>query len=182
MRAASGEPGRTHVRARLYDARGRDRDIDLANSPPLEPHQLLWVDVRGLDAATFGELRDRFRLHDEIVEALGESRGRPRIDERGSYQFVRVVSASTTSDEARTDKIDCLVGDNWIATVHDAPVLTLELFDETVRAESMFGRRRSGRSPPTRPSTSACSSNVCSRRARRPRTRATCCSARSTCS
>ena len=42
------------VEARLYDARGADRTIDLFGDPPgrLRDHQLLWVDVAGRDPAT----------------------------------------------------------------------------------------------------------------------------------
>jgi len=128
------------VRVRLYDARGRDRDLHLDQAPHPSRHQLLWVDVRRLDPETFGRLRERFGLDPEIVEALLERGGRPRVEQRGTYVFVRIVSARTTTDAVATNKTDCLVGENWIVTVHDAPVLTLDLFDETIRADSMFGR------------------------------------------
>jgi magnesium transporter len=128
------------VRARLYDARGRDRDIDLAEEPELSPHRLLWVDVRGLDRATLEPLSRRFGVDDETTEHMLEPEGRPWLEDRPGYLFVRVLSVDATPDDVRTAKIDCLVGDNWIVTVHEAPLLTLELFDESVRADSVFGK------------------------------------------
>jgi magnesium transporter len=129
------------VRARLYDAQGSDRDVDLSDVPELTPHRLLWVDVRGLDARTLRDVVGRFDADDETVELLTQRSGRPRLEERERYLFVRVLSVNTIEDDVRTEKIDCLVGENWIVTVHDAPLQTLELFDDTVRrTDSVFGR------------------------------------------
>jgi magnesium/cobalt transport protein CorA len=128
------------VRARLYDARGRDRDIDLAEEPELAPHRLLWVDVRGLDRATIEPVCRRFGVDDETLEHLLEPAGRPWIEDRPGYLFVRVLSVNDAAEDVRTEKIDCVVGENWIVTVHQAALLTFELFDESVRADSVFGR------------------------------------------
>lgn len=82
---AGGDPA---IRARLYDARGEDRPVDLVREPParLADDQLLWIDVDGrsrpaleaagravgLDPATVADLAApgaplALRRHDEYV-------------------------------------------------------------------------------------------------------------------
>ena len=67
------------VRARLYDARGEDRDIDIADLNPaqVDDSKLVWIDVDERSAEALEEVGRALELEPRIVRQLQPDRRRP---------------------------------------------------------------------------------------------------------
>lgn len=126
-------------RAFLYDAQGTDRGVTLeaVDVTRLTDRQLLWVDVS--DPGELPSLAAAFDLADETVEAVLEPVVDPTALIFDHYVHVAVMTpGGVTTDEALA--LHCLVGSNWIVTVHRSAVDFHERFDERIRTDSNLGR------------------------------------------
>jgi len=143
-RAAATLPdGTPAIEARLYDARGGDRPIDIVRKARvrLRNDQLLWIDVDGrdgpaleaagravgLDPGTVAELAEpgaalALRRHDEYVH-LGLRSAQP--GEKGAIDIVA---------------LDLVVARNAVITVRDGPVAAFERFRDEIGGATKVGR------------------------------------------
>jgi magnesium transporter len=148
----------TGASVRLYDADGRDRQVELrpAMAGKLDDRQLLWIDLDrrepaeleavaaavGLDpaqAARLGTAPKRVDLtqHPEHIHLVLEAMDPPKDREAG-YD-------AAASDERRSDlpttrrMIDVVAGRNWVVTVHDGPFPALATFDALTEGETKLG-------------------------------------------
>jgi Mg2+ and Co2+ transporter CorA len=160
MRLA-GEGSDVTSRVYLYDADGRDREIqlDAATLPQLGEHNLVWIDVEHPDADEIARLSDAMEV-DPGCFALPSAGDEPNLDNYGNYFRFWVEAAprhgdprepgpadalrhaengNGTADAATGGRIDFLVGPRWLVTIHDAPVPCLERFRDQDKAETMIG-------------------------------------------
>ncbi len=121
----------------LYDAERTDRHVAVGDVPvaQLNGEQLLWIDVADEDelagvATTLG-------LTAETVRAIREPSPEPALFAHDGYVHVVVVAPGA---ESKAHLLDCIVGQNWVLTVHREPVEFLGRFDERIRGDSELGK------------------------------------------
>jgi magnesium transporter len=131
------------MEATLFDSQGRDRVVNLHDiaRTSLTEHQVLWVDVNRLSEETSMDLGhwlglSALALSSLGIPALGAPLRRPRVENFGSWIRVEV---QTVGEGGSIQALYFLVGPNWIVTVHDGVVETLDNFKRQVRDDSQLG-------------------------------------------
>ena len=138
-----------NVRILLLDAHGHDRELseEEFNQRSLSNQRLVWVDMPSgaedrdmdRDRAFLG----RLGAPDDTLDALLEAVGRPRLFEYGDVMRLEVTGLTQSVDgsleESQPVAVLCVVGPNWLVTVHDAPVAFLDEFRERVEGGSDLG-------------------------------------------
>ena len=143
MTATAPGEGRPHVEARLYDARGEDREIDLFRDPPgrLRDHQLLWVDVAGRDPATLQAIAEPLGLTPSTVQALARAGDRPLVRRHDDYIHAGFRSAEAAPDGTlEIVALDLVAAPNIVLTVRDGPVAAFDRFREEIDGMTQVGR------------------------------------------
>ena len=101
---------------------------DTRSGAPLgEAASFVWLDIAAPTAAELDALARRFKLDPQIVEDLRSREGRPKIHDYNGYLYLIFHSVALDYDEhdhleVDTIEIDCLVGPDWIVTVHPQAV------------------------------------------------------------
>ncbi|WP_457096832.1 CorA family divalent cation transporter [Lysobacter sp. P5_B9] len=140
---AMADAGRTPddggaVHAVLFDADGTDREVavERIDLEALAERQLLWIDVRGEQAAACLE---KLGLA-AAVRCLEEGNGKPRLQNFGEWFVVQVVAvADATRMEFPGQAITLIVGRNFVVTVHREPLAYLEQLLDRERADTRLG-------------------------------------------
>jgi magnesium transporter len=88
---------------------------------------LVWIDVLAPDEATMGRLAEVFSLHPLAVEDTLHSPQRPKLDSFGPHLLLtwNVVSRSD-GDGLVFCEIDSILGDGFLITAHDEPVVAID--------------------------------------------------------
>ena len=132
------------VRARLYDARGDDRDVDIAELEPgrIDDRSLLWIDADSDDDAHIDGIARAVGLEPQLVRVLVAEQHRPRLVRLPD----RIAVALTAIDRDGPDEggpvrreLDVVLGRNLVITVHDGPLTAIRHFEEQVRDERDLG-------------------------------------------
>ena len=140
------------VQAFFYDADGRDREIPLeeVSIDGLNSDTLLWIDVQGREASELERIRALMNLRADVWSA--GDRTHSQLENYGDYFRFWVDTAplqnATADDHAHeadertvpgSARVDFLVSERWLITVHDIPVPYLESFREQDKAETLIG-------------------------------------------
>lgn len=112
--------------------------------------ELLWVDITNPGDDDYAMLQQRFDLHPLVLEDLKAREGRPKLHDYGEYLYVifhavsqeaedgdekEMSDETPLSGEASHDtkrsvlkvmEIDCLVGSDFVVTLHPEPVVPFE--------------------------------------------------------
>lgn len=136
------------IRARLYDARGEDRAIDLEALDPstVEDRQLLWIDVDERSEASLGLIARKLSLEPHIVRQLGPDRRRPRLVRAPDRLALTLVAVEPDGPEAAltAKAVDIVAGRNLVVTVHEGSLLAIRDLDEQLQGEQQIGRLDAG--------------------------------------
>ena len=138
------------LRSTLYDASGRDREVELTPEvvSKLGPQQLLWIDLDGREAKAVERLRNSLDLPRDAVEHLLEASGTARLLRYPGLVHLHLVAvqpAESDADESRrgptlqTAPIDIMAGPNVVVTVHDGAVHAFDAFVAHIRGDSHLG-------------------------------------------
>lgn len=106
---------------------------DTKNRSPLgKAKSFVWLDVSAPTKSELDRLAQRFALDPQIMEDLRGKEGRPKIHDYDGYIYLIFHEIKLSQDEHNhievdTLEIDCLVGSDWILTIHPQPVPS---FDE----------------------------------------------------
>jgi magnesium transporter len=127
------------TRALLYDAKNSDKQIPLDEVvvDRISDTQLLWIDVQDLEA--LGSVETALSLADETIATIREPSSPPALFVQDRYVHIAVVTPGEGVGQ-EPHLLHCLVGSNWILTVHRKPVGFLAQFDERIRADSDLGK------------------------------------------
>ncbi len=133
----------------LLDAEGHDRQLsrDEFDHESLSDQRLVWVDMpsgsKDRDMARDRAFLEQLGAPEDALDALLEVVGRPRLFEYGDVMRLEVTGLTQPADESTEESqpvaVLCVVGPNWLVTVHDAPVAFLEEFRERVEGDSDLG-------------------------------------------
>jgi magnesium transporter len=124
----------------LYDAESKDGHVSLEDVPVdhLNEQQLLWIDIsRDQDVAAIAR---NLALNAETVRAIRDPSPEPALFVHDDYVHVVVVAPAADTIPYAPEVLDCLVGPNWVLTVHSEAVEFLERFDERIRGDSDLGK------------------------------------------
>jgi magnesium transporter len=116
-----------------------------------QPHcrigEVLWIDVQDPSAEDYELLARRFNLHAMVVEDIKAREGRPKLHDYKDYLYLifHALTCSATTPEKEGDEVvtvpesesaqrfqvnvcevDCLVGPDYVVTIHHEPVAPLE--------------------------------------------------------
>ena len=132
------------VRARLYDARGDDRDVDIAELEPgkIDDRTLLWIDADSGDAAHIDSIARAVGLEPQLVRVLSGDLRRPklvRLPERIAMALSAINREGGDDDGLVRRELDVVLGRNLVITVHDGPLGAIREFGEQVRDERELG-------------------------------------------
>jgi magnesium transporter len=136
------------VRARLYDARGEDRAVDLAelDLSKVDDRQLLWIDLDERTDESLTSVAERLGLERHILHQLGPERRKPRLVRAQERIAVTLIAVEPTDREGTLAQkfLDVVAGKNVVVTVHDGHVLAIDDLDEQLRGEQEIGRLDAG--------------------------------------
>lgn len=129
--------------ALLFD---RDR-VDKVEDWPgrvgrLRRSSILWIDLERPRGEEIGELAEGLDLTRESAERLEnekEDDGDPYFGDFGEYLHVTAYAPFCNGSKDFA-KVECLVSDRWVATVHEQPVAVLETFRERAGGSGETGR------------------------------------------
>ena len=133
------------VRARLYDARGDDRDVDIGSIEPgkIDDRSLLWIDVDGHDAADIDAVARAVELEPRLRRVLADTQHQPRVirlADRVGIVLTAIDRNGPNGDESLVRRdLDVVVGRNLVITVHDGGLAAIRDYDEQVRGERDLG-------------------------------------------
>jgi magnesium transporter len=126
----------------LYDADGDDHEVALDESVVrgLADDDLLWIDLRTPEGVALELLNGLFATEIKPLPPAEEATPRPFIRDYGEYFVLRVLPLRSAQGDDRAETLTCAVGRNWLATVHDGDVPSLEHFSGHLRGDSLMGR------------------------------------------
>jgi magnesium transporter len=130
------------IRAVLFDADGRDREIDLATAgqPDLGEQQLLWIDLDGRDPDELSRVAGAIGLEAAGLDRLRREDRRARILRLPERVVLTLGAVDPDDEEARRREVDVVVGANHVVTVHDGPLATIDEYRADIAAEVDMGR------------------------------------------
>lgn len=106
--------------------------------PRIDRNSVLWLDLESPDREQLDALAEGLELSEDVTELL-ERRSAPGLVDHGSYLH---VTAYAPSDAERRElrRIECLVAERWVVTVHDTPLEVLDTFRERAEGSGATGK------------------------------------------
>jgi Mg2+ and Co2+ transporter CorA len=105
---------------------------------------LLWVDVDDSDPTSMHVLQEVFRFHPLAIEDCFNDRvDTAKIDDYGSYLFIvsQGVTYAARSAQLVLTELNLFLGSNYLVSVHQAPLLSLnELFERCQKDDHLLAR------------------------------------------
>ena len=134
------------LRARLYDARGQDRDVELTRAEVrrVDDRRLLWIDLDERSNADLETLADALELQPRLISQLRADRGKPRLIRFPDRILITLVTLEGEAKDVSRRELDVLVGRNLVLTVHDGPLAAIEEFKDQLKDESGLGQLDAG--------------------------------------
>ena len=136
------------MRARLYDADGRDREITLEPemASRVGDKQLLWIDVQGRERADLDAVGNAVGLEPKSLERLAGPPERADLTLYPEHIHLVLQVTEPPGDDGHQDgahlvrrPVDIVAGRNWVVTIHDEPLAALARFDATTEGETRLG-------------------------------------------
>lgn len=132
------------VRARLFDADGRDHETDLEriSLDSLGDRQLLWVDVDRSAGPDLSAIGAPLGIEPEELERVERRTGHARLLRAEDRLHLTLESLEIDDgDPPHLDRreIELLVGPNMVVTVHDGPIGAFDRFAGGLTGETRIG-------------------------------------------
>lgn len=91
-----------------------------------DERSFLWIDIEAPSDEELSSLTQRFKLDPQILEDLREHENRPKLHEYENiiylvFHALELKSGEDNRHELETREVDCLIGPDWIVTIHDEP-------------------------------------------------------------
>jgi Mg2+ and Co2+ transporter CorA len=125
----------------LFD-RNRVDEVDdwTPRLPRIGRSALLWIDLESPSDEEIAHLMDTFDVTSATMTALAD-RGRrtPTFTDHGEYLHMTAMGLSD-AESRESIRVDCLVAERWLVTVHDAPVEVVDRFRDLAGGSGSVGR------------------------------------------
>ncbi|MEK6611741.1 MAG: magnesium/cobalt transporter CorA [Gemmatimonadota bacterium] len=111
-----------------------------------EPGSFLWVDIDTASTHQVALLEKVFQFHPLVIEDTMSPNGRVKVEEFPGYLFVvvravRYVSETDDPHDIETFNLCCLIGDNFLVTVHGSHAPGLEaVWERVTRSPDLLER------------------------------------------
>lgn len=134
------------LRARLFDARGTDRDVELTprEAGRVDDRRLLWIDLDARDEADLRRLGESLALDPRIVQHLRSDGQRPRLMRFADQLVLTIGALDGEGPDLGRRELDLVLGRNIVTTVHDGPLAALAAFDEELHGDTRLGQLDAG--------------------------------------
>ncbi len=124
----------------LYDSEGEDRVIapEDVSVGTLGDQEMLWGDV---DLECVGDLEGLWRDLgvDGFIDELSDEVDVPKLIHRGDVLQLRVTAVRWDDSTTRPMVLHCLVGENWVVTLHEGGLDLVDQFNKPFHGETRFG-------------------------------------------
>lgn len=147
--AVQTAPPAEGVRVRLYDAHGHDRDVHLQDglAAGLKAQQLLWVDLDGRTTSQLAGGAAAVGLDDTLVKRVARAPVRADLTQHEDHIHLALLAMEGSTDAATRPRgeapvahgVDVLAGRNWVMTVHDGPLRSLDRIEDASEGETRLG-------------------------------------------
>jgi magnesium transporter len=129
------------LRAILYDAKGDDREVDLAGEDVrFDKDRLLWIDIDDRDPASLATAAAAVGLESEGLGRLSREDRKARIL-RLPDRVVLTLGAIDPDDlDVQRHELDIVIGVNHVITVHEGPLAAVAAFRSEIDHEDQLGR------------------------------------------
>lgn len=105
----------------------------------LRGSKLLWVDIHRGSSVRAEQVADAFGLHERTRAYLSEPSARALFEDHGEYIHVTTYAPHEDEEGSALHAVQCVVGENWVATAHDFPIPVLDDFAERVSGSGDTG-------------------------------------------
>jgi magnesium transporter len=127
--------------ALMFDRDRVDEVDDWTGSlPRIGRSAIFWVDLERPSDEEVGRLVETFELASDTRGELADRDARgPAFADHGEYLHVMAMGLSD-SDSRESVRVDCLVSERWLVTIHDGPVEIVERFRNLAEGSGAVGR------------------------------------------
>lgn len=141
-------PARSRPVARLYDADGHDRlvDVDPGMAAQVGPRQLLWIDLDARDTDHLEAVAEAVGLGRRLLARLDHAPERADLTQYPEHVHLVLLAMEPTASEAGDGEqplvrraIDVVAGHDWVVTVHDGPLQAFDRLDAATEGETRLG-------------------------------------------
>ena len=134
------DDNQTGVHFWLYESEGEDRLIspDEPSVDSLGDHEMLWGDVDLDRAEDLGNLWRDLGVEGLIGELSGEVEG-PQLVYHDDVLQLRVNAVHWDNSTPQPMVLHCLVGENWVVTLHEGGLDLVDQFNKPFNGETRFG-------------------------------------------
>ncbi len=117
------------VRAILYDAEGRDKEVKLTDDLPdvLKDSRLLWVDLSNMSSPEVEPLLKMFDIENVSLES--EENNGVSLQHYEKYFCVRALSINSEQEKLAVEPVVFLVGSNYVISRHPE---SMQVFNDFV--------------------------------------------------
>lgn len=107
----------------------RDAPLEAIDQLCAQPDNVLWLDIVAPQPDDIRLLQEEFAFHPLALEDVQKAHQRPKMEHYEGYVFM--VAYSTVFDSQahtfRSEEINLFIGKNYLVSVHEKPVPSLEL-------------------------------------------------------
>ena len=134
------------LRARLYDANGEDRDVELTAAVVrrIDDRRLLWIDINERSDESIGRLTDALGLEPRLTQQLKTVGQHARLLRFPDRILITLGALERDGDKVGRRELDVLVGRNLVVTVHEGPLGAIADFEDQLEDENGLGELEAG--------------------------------------
>lgn len=128
--------------AYLFDKeRGEEVESWSESLRSLGRNEVLWLDLTDPSDAERDEVGEALALEHLDPAALADPESEPKFEQYEGFLRVTAFAVSDTERDPTRERVvvDCLVGENWVMTVHQADVPALDAFREVTAGKGELG-------------------------------------------
>lgn len=108
--------------------------------PRIGRSAILWVDLERPSDEEVARLIETFDLTSDTESELADRDGRaPGFADHGEYLHVTAMGLSG-AESRESVRVDCLVSERWLVTIHDGPVEVVDRFRDLAEGSGAVGR------------------------------------------
>ena len=124
----------------VFDERESRRTEDLPDAlEGLDEDAMLWVALRDPTEEEVAVVQEALELSDKQVHRLLEQPGQASLADVGEHMHVTLYVASSEDGKPVLRPVECVLGQNWVVTSHEAEIEVLEEFRERAEGGGQVG-------------------------------------------